>query len=85
MIDDDYAIEDEMMDDYYLGTVEPEPEQVDFSYDDGKPDPQTGLTPMQQAYRDYLHALEVYIQNWAGVPWYARTEEPPRWADFWLS
>ncbi len=82
--DEDWITED--MDDYYLGTIEPEPEYVDFSYDDdddGEPDPETGLTPKQQAYQDYLYALEVYCQSNVGIPWYARNQQPPQWEDFW--
>ena len=77
--DEDWITED--MDDYYLGT-QVEEEYVDpndYSY----VDPETGLTPKQQAYLDYKRALELYNYNWVGVPWWARKEDPPRWEDFW--
>ena len=51
--DEDWITED--MDDYFLGTPE-EPEYVDpddYSYVDSE----TGLTPKQQAYQDYLDYL----------------------------
>ena len=77
--DEDWITED--MDDYFLGTPqEPEPvDPKDYSY----VDPETGLTPKQQAYLDYKRALELYNYNWVGVPWWARKEDPPRWEDFW--
>ena len=77
--DEDWITED--MDDYFLGTPQ-EPEYVDpndYSY----VDPETGLTPKQQAYFAYKQALEEYNYNWVGVPWWARKEDPPRWEDFW--
>ena len=37
----------------------------------------------QQAYLEYKRALEIYNANWVGTPWWARTEDPPRWEDFW--
>ena len=77
--DEDWITED--MDDYYLGT------QVEEGYVDSNDysyvDPETGLTPNQQAYLDYKRALELYNYNWVGVPWWARKEDPPRWEDFW--
>ena len=66
---DDYSLEDEMMDDYFLGTPE---EDVC---------PQTWTR--QEAYLAYRQAYEEYEANWVGVPWYERTEDPPRWEDFW--
>lgn len=77
--DEDWITED--MDDYYLGT-QVEEEYVDPS-DYSYVDPETGLTPKQQAYLDYKRALELYNYNWVGVPWWARKEDPPRWEDFW--
>ena len=77
--DEDWITED--MDDYFLGT-QVEEEYIDpndYSY----VDPVTGLTPKQQAYLDYKRALELYNYNWVGTPWWARTEDPPRWEDFW--
>ena len=79
MSDDDWITEE--MDDYFLGS-EVEEECVDpdgYSY----VDPETGLTPKQQAYLAYKQALDEYDQNWVGTPWWARTEDPPRWEDFW--
>lgn len=35
------------------------------------------------AYLAYKQALDEYDQNWVGTPWWARTEDPPRWEDFW--
>lgn len=66
---DDYSLEDEMMDDYFLGTPEEDVE------------PQTWTR--QEAYLAYRQAYEEYEANWVGVPWYERTEDPPRWEDFW--
>lgn len=77
--DEDWITED--MDDYFLGTPQ-EPEYVDpndYSY----VNPETGLTPKQQAYLDYKQALEEYNYNWVGTPWWARKEDPPRWENFW--
>ena len=66
---DDYSLEDEMMDDYFLGT------------------PEEGVSPQtwtrQEAYLAYRQACEEYEADWVGVPWYERTEDPPRWEDFW--
>ena len=77
--DEDWITED--MDDYFLGT-QVEEEYIDpndYSY----VDPVTGLTPKQQAYIDYKNALARYNYDWVGTPWWARTEDPPRWEDFW--
>ncbi len=77
--DEDWITEE--MDDYFLGS-EVEEEYVDpddYSY----VDPETGLTPKQEAYLAYKEALELYNWNWVGTPWWARTEDPPRWEDFW--
>ena len=68
-MDDEY-LEEEMMDDYFLGTPE---EYVD---------PQAGWT-RQEAYLAYREACDIYEANWVGTPWYERTEDPPRWEDFW--
>lgn len=77
--DEDWITED--MDDYFLGTPE-EPEYVDLD-DYSYVDPETGLTPKQQAYQDYLDDLEAYYNSWEGTPWWARTEDPPQWEDYW--
>ena len=76
-MDDDYTIEDEMMDDYYLGTPQ------EYVEEEVVVDPSTGLTPRQLAYLEYRQACEAYEASWIGVPWYARSEDPPRWEDFW--
>ena len=79
MTDDEDWITEEM-DDYFLGSQEEEYiAPNDYSY----VDPETGLSPKQQAYLDYKRALELYNSNWVGVPWWARKEDPPRWEDFW--
>ena len=78
-MEDDF-IED--MDDYFLGTEGVEEEYVEF--DDGScVNPETGLTPKQEAYLAFKEACEIYEANWVGTPWWARTEDPPRWEDFW--
>lgn len=80
MANDEDWIEEEM-DDYFLGTPEEEDyiDPADYSYRD----PATGMTPKQEDYFAYKQALEDYNYNWVGTPWWARTEDPPRWDDYW--
>ena len=78
-MEDEEWIEAEM-DEYFH--QQPEEEFIDpndYSY----VDPRTGLTPKQQAYLDYMQALEDYEANWIGTPVMDRTEDPPQWEDFW--
>ena len=78
-MDDEEWIEAEM-DEYFH--QQPEEEYIDpndYSY----VDPQTGLTPKQQAYLEYRQAWDDYEANWIGTPYMDRTEDPPRWEDFW--
>lgn len=77
--DEDWITDD--MDDYFLGT-EIEEEYVDVD-DDSYVNPETGLTPKQEAYLAYKEACEIYEANWVGTSWWARTEDPPRWEDLW--
>ena len=67
-MDDDYTIEDEMTDDYCLGTF------PEYYEEEIVADPRTGLTPRQLAYLEYRQACEEYEVRWVGVPWYARRE-----------
>lgn len=76
-MDEDYTIDNEIMDDYYLGTSH------EYYEDQSIVDPVTGLTPRQLAYLEYRRACEAYEAAWVGVPWYARTEDPPQWDDYW--
>ena len=77
-MDEDW-IESEM-DEYYLnGPRTHYVDPADYSY----VDPKTGLTPKQQAWLDYQADMEVYNSNWIGVPLGERTEDPPRWEDYW--
>ena len=78
-MDDEEWIEAEM-DEYFH--QQPDEEYIDpndYSY----VDPQTGLTPKQQAYLEYRQAWDDYEANWIGTPYMDRTEDPPRWEDFW--
>ena len=75
MVDDD--IVEAEMDEYFH--QQPDEYIEDYSY----VDPQTGLTPKQQAWEEYQQAWEDYEANWIGTPYMDRTEDPPQWEDFW--
>ena len=78
-MDDEEWIGAEMDEYFHL-----QPDEDGFDTDDGScVYPGQGLTSKQQAWLDYQQALKDYEADWMGVPFLERTEDPPRWEDFW--